>query len=134
MHGDAPAEPDEGALFDAFAASALERQVGRVREWAAETETGDRDELVPGVPDQAWRQLSVTAKECLGVHRCPVGVDCFAERARAEAGRADVVVTNHALLAIDALDDRPVLPEHDVVVVDEAHDLVDRVTRRRPAS
>nr|WP_246331370.1 ATP-dependent DNA helicase [Saccharopolyspora hordei] len=128
VHGDAPAEPDEGALFDAFAASALERQVGRVREWAAETETGDRDELVPGVPDQAWRQLSVTAKECLGVHRCPVGVDCFAERARAEAGRADVVVTNHALLAIDALDDRPVLPEHDVVVVDEAHDLVDRVT------
>ncbi|MER2220891.1 MAG: hypothetical protein ABS976_04695, partial [Rhodococcus sp. (in: high G+C Gram-positive bacteria)] len=43
-------------------------------------------------------------------------------------GRADVVVTNHALLAIDALDDRPVLPEHDVVLVDEAHDLVDRVT------
>ncbi|MER6991602.1 ATP-dependent DNA helicase [Saccharopolyspora hirsuta] len=128
VHGNAPAEPDEGALFDAFAASALERQVKRVQEWATETETGDRDELVPGVPDQAWRQLSVTAKECLGVHRCPVGVDCFAERARAEAGRADIVVTNHALLAIDALDDRPVLPEHDVVLVDEAHDLVDRVT------
>ncbi|MER7010791.1 ATP-dependent DNA helicase [Saccharopolyspora sp. NPDC000359] len=128
VHGNAPEEPDEGALFDAFAASALERQVKRVQEWATETETGDRDELVPGVPDQAWRQLSVTAKECLGVHRCPVGTDCFAERARAEAGRADIVVTNHALLAIDALDDRPVLPEHDVVLVDEAHDLVDRVT------
>ncbi|MDA3626897.1 ATP-dependent DNA helicase [Saccharopolyspora oryzae] len=128
IHGNAPEEPDEGALFDAFAASALERQVKRVQEWSTETETGDRDELVPGVTDQAWRQLSVTAKECLGVHRCPVGVDCFAERARAEAGRADIVVTNHALLAIDALDDRPVLPEHDVVLVDEAHDLVDRVT------
>ncbi|MEB3365860.1 ATP-dependent DNA helicase [Saccharopolyspora sp. S2-29] len=128
IHGNAPSEPDEDALFDAFAASALERQVQRVQEWATETETGDRDELVPGVTDQAWRQLSVTAKECLGVHRCPVGVDCFAERARATAGRADIVVTNHALLAIDALDDRPVLPEHDVVLVDEAHDLVDRVT------
>ncbi|MGW3468469.1 ATP-dependent DNA helicase [Saccharopolyspora sp. NPDC000995] len=128
VHGNAPEEPDDGALFDAFAASALERQVKRVQEWATETETGDRDELVPGVTDQAWRQMSVTAKECLGVHRCPVGVDCFAERARAEAGRADIVVTNHALLAIDALDDRPVLPEHDVVLVDEAHDLVDRVT------
>ncbi|MDI2029940.1 ATP-dependent DNA helicase [Saccharopolyspora sp. TS4A08] len=128
IHGNAPSEPDEDALFDAFAASALERQVQRVQEWATETETGDRDELVPGVTDQAWRQLSVTAKECLGVHRCPVGTDCFAERARAEAGRADIVVTNHALLAIDALDDRPVLPEHDVVLVDEAHDLVDRVT------
>ena len=128
IHGNAPSEPDEDALFDAFAASALERQVQRVQEWATETETGDRDELVPGVTDQAWRQLSVTAKECLGVHRCPVGTDCFAERARATAGRADIVVTNHALLAIDALDDRPVLPEHDVVLVDEAHDLVDRVT------
>ncbi|RRO15818.1 ATP-dependent DNA helicase [Saccharopolyspora rhizosphaerae] len=128
VQGNAPSEPDEDALFDAFAASALERQVQRVQEWATETETGDRDELVPGVTDQAWRQLSVTAKECLGVHRCPVGTDCFAERARATAGRADIVVTNHALLAIDALDDRPVLPEHDVVLVDEAHDLVDRVT------
>jgi ATP-dependent DNA helicase DinG len=128
VHGNAPEEPDEGALFDPFAASALERQIKRLREWSSETETGDRDELVPGVTDQAWRQLSVTAKECLGAHRCPVGADCFAELARADAGRADVVVTNHALLAIDALDDRPILPEHDVVVVDEAHDLVDRVT------
>ena len=128
IDGNVPQEPDEGALFDPFAASALERQVKRLREWSTETETGDRDELVPGVTDQAWRQVSVTAKECLGAHRCPVGTDCFAERARAEAGRADVVVTNHALLAIDALDDRPVLPEHDVVMVDEAHDLVDRVT------
>ena len=38
------------------------------------------------------------------------------------------MVTNHALLAIDALEDFIVLPEHDVVVIDEAHDLVDRVT------
>ncbi|RCW42897.1 ATP-dependent DNA helicase DinG [Halopolyspora algeriensis] len=128
LHGNAPEEPDESALFDPFAASALERQVKRLHEWSSETETGDRDELVPGVSEQAWRQVSVTAKECLGAHRCPVGTDCFAEHARSEAGRADIVVTNHALLAIDALDDRPVLPEHDVVMVDEAHDLVDRVT------
>jgi ATP-dependent DNA helicase DinG len=127
VHGNAPEEPDEAALFDPFAASALERQVKRLREWSSETETGDRDELVPGVTDQAWRQMSVTAKECLGAHRCPVGVDCFAERARMTAGRADIVVTNHALLAIDALEGS-VLPEHDVVMVDEAHDLVDRVT------
>nr|WP_228047241.1 ATP-dependent DNA helicase [Saccharopolyspora sp. HNM0983] len=126
--GGAPEEPEDGALFDAFAASALERQVGRLREWATETETGDRAELVPGVTDQAWRQVSVSARECLGAQRCPVGTDCFAEHAKARAGRADVVVTNHALLAINALDDRSVLPEHDVVLVDEAHDLVDRVT------
>ena len=128
VHGNAPADEDDGALFDAFAASSLERQVKRLQEWATETETGDRDELVPGVTDRAWRQVSVSAKECLGASRCPVGSDCFAEHARGHAGRADVVVTNHALLAIDALDERPVLPEHDVVLIDEAHDLVDRVT------
>ncbi|MBO0841360.1 MAG: ATP-dependent DNA helicase, partial [Sciscionella sp.] len=127
LRGDEPVEPDE-ELFDPFAVSALGRQVKRVHEWAADTETGDRDELVPGVPDQAWRQVSVSARECLGVTKCPVGADCFAELARAEAGRADVVVTNHALLAIDAIGGNPVLPEHAVVIVDEAHDLVDRVT------
>jgi ATP-dependent DNA helicase DinG len=60
--------------------------------------------------------------------RCPYGADCFAEKARAEAGNADIVVTNHALLAIDALAEASVLPEHNYVVVDEAHELVDRVT------
>ena len=104
------------------------RAVKRIHEWADDTETGDRDELVPGVPDSTWRMVSVTARECLGAAKCPVGDECFAERARAEAGRADIVVTNHALLAIDAMDGRAVLPEHDVVVVDEAHELVDRVT------
>src|SRR5258705_6451912 len=85
-------------------------------------------ELVPGVTDQAWRQVSVTARECLGLAKCPMGTDCFAEKARAEAGRVDIIVTNHALLAIDALQGYQVLPEHDLVIVDEAHDLVDRVT------
>ncbi|MBO0805809.1 MAG: ATP-dependent DNA helicase [Nocardiopsaceae bacterium] len=105
----------------------LGKHVKRLHEWASETEGGDRDELVPGVPDQAWRQVSVTARECLGSHRCPFGTECFSERARRAAGEADVIVTNHALLAIDALGEG-VLPEHHVVVVDEAHELVDRVT------
>ncbi|WP_199432771.1 ATP-dependent DNA helicase [Qaidamihabitans albus] len=124
----APEEPEDTSLFDPYAVSRLGREVKRLHEWSSDTETGDRDELVPGVSEQAWRQVSVTAKECLGVARCPIGTDCFAERARGEAGRADVVVTNHALLAIDALQDHQVLPEHDLVIIDEAHELVDRVT------
>ncbi|RTL67304.1 MAG: ATP-dependent DNA helicase [Pseudonocardiaceae bacterium] len=129
LHGDESMMDDgEEQLFDPFAISAMGRNVKRLHEWASDTETGDRDELVPGVPDSAWRQVSVTARECLGATRCPVGEDCFAERAKAEAGRADVVVTNHALLAIDAMGEAQVLPEHDVVIVDEAHELVDRVT------
>jgi ATP-dependent DNA helicase DinG len=121
-------EPEDAALFDPFAISRIGREVTRLREWVSDTETGDRDEVVPGVSEQAWRQVSVSARECLGASRCPVGSDCFAEKARAEAGKADLVVTNHALLAIDAMQGYQVLPEHDLVIVDEAHDLVDRVT------
>ncbi|MFC6092772.1 ATP-dependent DNA helicase [Saccharothrix lopnurensis] len=128
LHTGAPDEPEEAGLFDPFAVSRMGREVKRLHEWSSDTETGDRDELVPGVSDQAWRQVSVTARECLGVAKCPIGTDCFAERARGEAGRADVVVTNHAMLAVDALEGYQVLPDHDVVVIDEAHDLVDRIT------
>ena len=125
------AEDPQDALFDPAdhgPTSPLGRQVKRLHEWAEQTATGDRDELVPGVPEAAWRQVSVSAQECVGAQRCTFGSRCFAEKAREAAGRADVVVTNHALLAIDATSEIEVLPEHDVVIVDEAHDLVDRVT------
>ena len=133
---DPKTEDPQDVLFDPATASdsaggptsPLGRQVKRLHEWAEETTTGDRDELVPGVPEAAWRQVSVSAQECIGAQRCPFGSRCFAERARDAAARADIVVTNHALLAIDATSDIDVLPEHDVVIVDEAHDLVDRVT------
>ena len=123
------ADDDSDVLFDpSDTVSPLGRQVKRLNEWAEETSTGDRDELVPGVSEAAWRQVSVTAQECIGAPRCQYGSQCFAERAREAAGKAHVVVTNHALLAIDATSEIDVLPEHDVVIVDEAHDLVDRVT------
>jgi ATP-dependent DNA helicase DinG len=118
--------PDE--LFQPQAATALGRDVQRLTAWASTTESGDRDDLRPGVADRSWAQVSVSSRECLGMARCPFGTECFAERARATAGQADIVVTNHALLAIDAVADSAVLPEHQLLVVDEAHDLVDRVT------
>ena len=123
-----PDEDPEDTLFDPKAVSATGRQVQRLHEWAASTDTGDRDELVPGVDERSWRHVSVSARECIGAQKCPFGTQCFAELAREAAGEADIVVTNHALLAIDAMEDYIVLPEHDIVVIDEAHDLVDRVT------
>ncbi len=127
VHGGMP-DDGEDALFDPSPTTQLGKDVVRLREWADGTGTGDRDEVEPGVSDRAWRQVSVTARECLGAARCPFGSECWAELARARAAESEVVVTNHALLAIDALESFPVLPEHDVVVVDEAHELVDRVT------
>ncbi|WP_237159586.1 ATP-dependent DNA helicase [Mycolicibacterium rhodesiae] len=125
---DESGDASQEELFEPVAASALGRDVARLTAWASSTETGDRDELTPGVPDRSWSQVSVSARECLGMARCPYGTDCFSERARGEAGRAEVIVTNHALLAIDAIADAAVLPEHEYLVVDEAHELVDRVT------
>lgn len=122
---------DEDGLFDVGEADAqagwLGKEVVRVREWADETESGDRDELVPGVSEKAWRQVSVSAQECLG-SKCPMVAECFVERSREAAKDVDVIVTNHSFMAIDAFEGRPMLPDHDVLVVDEAHELVDRVT------
>lgn len=118
----------EDALIDEEDLSWLGKHVKRVHEWADETETGDRDELEPGVPDQAWRQVSVSARECIGATRCPHGEECFAEIAKRKTKDVDVIVTNHALLAIDALAEVNILPEHDVVIVDEAHELDGRIT------
>ena len=120
-------EPQD-ELFQPQAVTALGRDVQRLTTWASTTESGDRDDLKPGVADRSWTQVSVSARECLGMARCPFGTECFAEGARSQAGGADIVVTNHALLAIDAVADSAVLPEHQLLVVDEAHDLVDRVT------
>lgn len=124
---DPTGEPQE-ELFNPMAVTALGRDVQRLTEWAATTDSGDRDDLKPGVADRSWSQVSVSARECVGVARCPFGSQCFSERARARAGAADVVVTNHALLAVDAVAESSVLPEHRLLVVDEAHELADRVT------
>ena len=124
-------DDDEGTLLTVGdvdrQTSRLGQEVVRLRRWAEETESGDRDELVPGVSERAWRQVSVRAEECLG-QRCPMVAECFVERSRAAARDVDVVVTNHSFMAIDAFEGRQMLPEHDLLVVDEGHELVDRVT------
>ena len=107
--------------------SRLGAEVVRLREWAEATESGDRDELVPGVSERAWRQVSVSADECLGsgARWSPSASSSAPARPPRDV---DVVVTNHSFMAIDAFEGRQMLPEHDLLVVDEAHELVDRVT------
>jgi len=124
-------DDDEGSLLSVGAVDANLSRMGaeivRLREWADETRSGDRDELVPGVSERAWRQVSVSAHECLG-QKCPMATDCFVEHARSGAKDVDVVVTNHSFMAIDSFEGRQMLPEHDLLIVDEGHELVDRVT------
>jgi len=123
--------PTEGTLFedreaDAGPTGSLGREILRIREWIGETTTGDRDDLVPGVSDRAWHHASVTKPECLGKH-CPLIEECFAQSARLEAATADVVVTNHSLFGINACGEGELFGEYDAVVIDEAHELADRV-------
>ncbi len=132
LHEGVPSDEEDG-LFDPLEqmggpSSKLGKDLMRLRDWADETESGDRDGLSPGVSDRAWSQVSVASRECLGASKCAYGVECFAEAARERAKLADVVITNHALLAIDAIEGAPVLPSHEVLIVDEAHELVSRVT------
>jgi ATP-dependent DNA helicase DinG len=129
-------EPQE-TLFDPAGAGGtgwlgeagrLGTQVQRLRDWGLETATGDRDELDPGVDDAAWRLVSMPARECVGAGRCAYGAECFAEASRERARSADIVVTNHSLLAVDMLAGGHLLPPHQLLVVDEAHELADRVS------
>ncbi|MCV7032700.1 ATP-dependent helicase [Mycobacterium heckeshornense] len=128
IHNGTDADAPQDELFEPLAVTALGRDVQRLTAWVSSTDTGDRDDVRPGVADRSWAYVSVSARECLGVARCPFGSQCFAERARGQAGNADIVVTNHALLAIDALAESAVLPDHELLVVDEAHELANRVT------
>ena len=109
-------------------AGKLGKQIQRLQAWADKTVTGDRDELDPGVDYTAWRQVSMPARDCVGAARCPYGAECFAEASRARAREADIVVTNHSLLAVDMLADRQIVPPHKLLIVDEAHELADRVS------
>lgn len=113
------------------ATSALGAEVLALREWADQQASdgglADRDDA-PSHSPRAWAQVSVPVRECLGANSCPYGAECFVEASRARARQADLVVTNHALLAINAMHGGTALPEHGPVIVDEAHELVNRVT------
>ncbi len=97
----------------------------KLRLFADQSSTGDRSELAE-VTDRAWLQVSVTRQECPGASRCGEGDDCFAERAWRRAAAVDVLIVNLHLYAIDVAVGG-ILPEHDAVVIDEAHQLVDVV-------
>lgn len=123
---------EEGTLFDGADAifdqpsSPLGREIMRIRQWAKTTETGDRDDLVPGVSDRAWRHVSLQRRECLG-KSCPMLDECFPQAARDHAQEADLIITNHSLLGIHATSEGDIFPEIDLMIVDEAHELAERV-------
>jgi len=122
---------DQGALVE-MPTGSMGQKILELRAWAEEEAeaggSGERDNA-PRHTDREWRQVSVGHRDCLGAAKCPFGQECFVELAREKAHRSHLIVTNHSLLAIDAIEGVPMIPDYDVVVIDEAHELTARVTQ-----
>jgi ATP-dependent DNA helicase DinG len=100
-------------------------QMRKILRWANETETGDRDELPFEIDQRAWRGLSVTPQECLGRVQCPQGQNCFAELAKDRAAESSILIVNTHLYAAHLASGAMLLPAHEYVVFDEAHEVLD---------
>jgi ATP-dependent DNA helicase DinG len=100
-------------------------QMRRILKWSGETTTGDRDELPFEIDNRAWRGLSVTPQECLGRVQCPQGQSCFAELAKDRAAESSLLVVNTHLYAAHLASGSMLLPAHEYVVFDEAHEVLD---------
>lgn len=100
-------------------------EINRLVEWSGTTDTGDQASLSWAPSDRSWQAVSVGSDECPGASKCPMGGVCFAESARERASVADVVVVNMHLYGLHVGSGGLILPEHDVVVLDEAHQLED---------
>jgi ATP-dependent DNA helicase DinG len=125
MNSEEP-DPDGELLLEA---SYLEKDAKRLHAWARTKDvSGDRDDA-PEVDRRVWAANSLSGRECVGADSCAYGSQCFAAKAKAKAQDADVVVTNHTLLAIEIVDSHPILPERDAVILDEAHEFMDRTTQ-----
>lgn len=105
-----------------------QKEVDQLARWALTTGTGDVAELDWQPSARAWQSVSVGSDECPGAMRCESGSQCFAERARQRAGAADVVVVNTHLYGMHVAAGGAILPDHDVIIFDEAHQLEDTLT------
>ena len=119
-------DPDVDLLLDVGTLSA---EAKMLRDWSSQPgATGDRDDA-PAVDRRVWTAHSVSGRECVGADSCAYGDKCFSERAKIKAGSSDIVVTNHALLAIEVVDNHPILPDRDTIILDEGHEFIDRTTQ-----
>ena len=119
-------DPDGEVLLEV---SHLGKDAQRLHAWAKTPGiSGDRDDA-PDVDRRVWAANSLSGRECVGADVCNYGPQCFAAKAKLKAQSADVVITNHTLLAIEIVDSHPILPERDAVILDEAHEFMDRTTQ-----
>ena len=127
---DEPAPMEEGDAESPGGAppEGIVEEVRQLVAWSQKSQTGDRADLSFEPSVRAWNMVSVGPRECPGAYNCPSGGRCFAEAARERASVADVVVVNTHLYGAHLASGSVVLPEHDVVIFDEAHELEEVMT------
>jgi ATP-dependent DNA helicase DinG len=96
--------------------------------WALETRSGDLSELPREELSAAWKKYSCENNFCMPRH-CSERNGCYMLRARRAAEKADIVIVNHSLLLADINTDNAVLPEHEDLVVDEAHNFYEEAVQ-----
>jgi ATP-dependent DNA helicase DinG len=122
----AAAKPD--ALFEVPVTKAFPRQLEKLNAFARSSASGDRAEITDAINDASWAAVSCSSAECPGRTNCPEGDSCFAELARENARDKSILVVNHALYCTHLASGGTVLPEHDVVIIDEAHAFANSAT------
>lgn len=98
-------------------------ELDQIIEWSKSTTTGDRSDVTFSIKESTWNAVSVSSKECFGKEKCLFYESCFAFKSRKDSTDADVLVTNHALYAIDLSIGGHLIGPHDHVVIDEAHEM-----------
>lgn len=108
-----------------FGGRAALRVLHRIEDWAYDTRDGSLSDLTEVPPPEVWEKVASEHGNCLG-RRCPHFEPCFYQRARRRIEQAQLIVVNHALLISDLVlrrDGANLLPDYDLVVIDEAHTL-----------
>lgn len=101
----------------------VKKEIDDIVSWSKRTDTGDFEDLEKLPSERARLAVSVGVDDCPGRNKCPLGSSCFAEIAREAAQSADVIVSNIHLYGAHIASGGNILPEHDVVIFDEAHQL-----------
>jgi len=104
-------------------------EIDKIIEWSKTTKTGDRSDIRFSIKESTWDSMSVTRKECFGKEKCPFYDSCFAFKSREKSSQVDVIVTNHALYALDLAIGGHLVGPHEHVVIDEAHEMETSFTR-----
>jgi ATP-dependent DNA helicase DinG len=120
------AEPD--ALFESPVAAGFAKHLMHFTELARTSTVGDRAALTQPITDSSWAAVSCSSLECPGRTNCADGAECFAELARGRAQEVSILVVNHALYCMNLAAGGNVLPDHDLVIIDEAHAFAENAT------